>query len=169
MEYLKENAMIRLMKASLTMFVLLLLASLSAEAQVVSNTTFQIHQPMVQTIYDVCTGVNVDLSGEYFYEYQFVQMSNGDTHLNWTSHYNLVGMEGGIKYIGKDQQKYDVRTDPDGFPPQPTSDFHTSDKFKLIAQGKAPDMTIQSFQHIKIDKNNNVVVDKEKDPIVKCK
>jgi hypothetical protein len=70
--------------------------------------------------------------------------------------------------MGKDQQKYDLKTDPDGFPPQPTSDFHTSDKFKLIAQGKAPDMTIQSFQHIRIDKNNNVVADQEKSPVVKC-
>jgi len=139
-----------------------------AQGQTVTNTKYEIHQPLTQTILDACTNVSVDLSGEYFYEYHFVQMANGDTHLHWTSHYNLVGTENGIKYIGKDQQNYDMKSDPDGFPPQPTSDFHTSDKFKLIAQGKAPDMTMQSFQHVKVDKNGNVVVDQDKPPVVKC-
>lgn len=160
--------MTRFTKTLFAIFALVLLAGLSAQAQVVSNINYQQHYPITQTILDVCNNVSVDLSGEYFMEYHFEQMANGDTHLHWTSHYNLVGSEGGIKYIGKDQQNYNLKSDPDGFPPQATSDFHTSDKFKLIAQGKAPDMTIQSFLHIKVNASGQTVLDQEKSPVVKC-
>jgi hypothetical protein len=50
----------------------------------------------------------------------------------------------------------------------PTSDFRTNDKFKLIAQGPTPDMTMTQQLHIKVDANNNVTVQKDGNPVIKC-
>ena len=156
------------------MRILLAVAVVSAatvtQAQT-SVTSYQLHQPITQTITDVCMPGNppITLRGEYFYEYHFQQQPNGDTHLHWTSHYNITGTEGGIQYFSTDQQTYDLKMDPDGtFPPVPTSDFHTTDKFKLIAQGPYPKETIQSFQHMKVNAQNVVTVDQEKPSVVKC-
>ena len=161
--------MIQFVKVSLAMVLLAVLAAIPVQAQT-SNVSYQLHQPISQTITDVCMPGNptITLSGEYFFEYHFEQQPNGDTHLHWTSHYNITGVEYGIKYVSTDQQDYDLKTDPDGFPPQPTSDFHTSDKFKLIAQGPYPKETIQSFLHIKVNPNNVVTVNLDNGPIVKC-
>lgn len=161
--------MCKIMRALLGVMALGLVAGLAAQGQT-SNTSYQIHQPISQSIADVCMPGNptITLTGEYFFEYHFEQQPNGDTHTHWTSHYNITGMEAGIKYVSTDQQTYDVKADPDGFPPQPTSDFHTTDKFKLIAQGPYPKETIQSFLHIKVNANNVVTVDQDQGPIVKC-
>ena len=162
--------MLKIMKMLVGLSVLILLAGLSAQAQT-ANTSYQLHQPITQTIVDPCVPGNptITLSGEYFYEYHFQQQPNGDTHLHWTSHYNLKGTEAGINYVSTDQQTYDLKMDPDGtFPPVPTSDFHTTDKFKLIAQGPYPKETIQSFQHIKVNAQNVITVNQDKDPVVKC-
>jgi hypothetical protein len=169
MNRLKEFAMRKLMRVLFGSATLVMFAGLSAQAQT-SVTSYQVHYPISQTLTDVCmTGSpTITLSGEYFFEYFFQQQANGDTHLHWTSHYNITGVEDGIQYIGTDQQKYDLKADPDGFPPQPTSDFHTTDKFKLIAQGPYPKETIQSFLHVKVNAGNVVTVNQEKAPIVKC-
>jgi hypothetical protein len=168
MTNLKELAMIQFVKIFSVITVLTVLAALPAQAQT-SNVSYQLHQPITQTLTDTCTGQTVTLSGEYFYEYHFEQQPNGDTHVHWTSHYNLTGVEAGVKYVSTDQQNSDLKMDPDGtFPPVPTSDFHTSDKFKLIAQGPYPKMTMQSFLHVKVDANDNVVVNQDGAPVVKC-
>jgi hypothetical protein len=111
------------------------------------------------------------LGGEFFYEFHCESKANGDLYEHWTSHYNLTGTDSnGIKYVGKDQQHYETKLDPDGtFPPVPTSDFRTSDKFKLIAQGPTPDMTMTQKLHIRVDANNKVTVDKDGSPVIKCK
>jgi len=147
-----------------------LLVAVPLHAQT-SNVSYQLHQPLSQTITDVCMTGNpiITLSGEYFMEYSFQQQPNGDTHLHWTSHYNLTGTELGINYVSTDQQTYDLKMDPDGsFPPVPTSDFHTSDKFHLIAQGPYPKETIQSFLHVRVNAQNVVTVNQDQGPIVKC-
>jgi hypothetical protein len=132
--------------------------------------SFQFHQPLTQTITDTCITGNpsVTLSGEIFFEYFFQQQPNGDTHMHMTSHYNITGVENGIKYVSTDHQTSDLKTDPDGFPPQPTSDFHTSDKFKLIAQGPYPKMTVQSFMHVRVNASGQITVNQDQGPIVKC-
>jgi hypothetical protein len=86
------------------------------------------------------------------------------------THYNVTGTDSnGIKYVGKDQQNYDLKLDPDGtFPPVPTSDFRTNDRFKLIAQGPTPDMTMTQKLHIKVDANGSKTVDQEGPPVIKC-
>ena len=72
--------------------------------------------------------------------------------------------------MGKDEQHYDIKLDPDGtFPPVPTSDTRTSDKFKLKAQGPTPDLTMTWSLHVKIDANNNITVQKDGQPVIKCK
>src|SRR5215469_18873438 len=170
MTTLKESAMIPSMKTMFLFVAFVGLAVLSVQAQT-SNVSYQLHQSITQTITDVCMAGNpvITLSGEYFYEYHFELQPNGDSHLHWTSHYNITGVENGITFVSTDQQSYDLKMDPDGsFPPVPTSDFHTSDKFKLIAQGPYPKETIQSFLHVKVNANNVVTVDQEKAPIVKC-
>ena len=162
--------MIRFIKTISAMMAFALLTVLSTQGQT-SNVSYQFHQPITQTLTDTCMPGSpiVTLSGDLFYEYSFQQQPNGDTHLHWTSHYNLTGVENGIKFVSTDQQTYDLKMDPDGtFPPVPTSDFHTSDKFKLIAQGPYPKMAIQSFTHVKVNANNQIVVDQEHDPVVKC-
>jgi len=160
--------MIQVVKMFLAMVALVAVSVLPSQAQT-SNVSYQYHQPLTQTLTDTCTNQTVTLSGEYFYEYHFEQQPNGDTHLHWTSHFNLTGVEAGVKYVSTDQQNYDLKMDPDGtFPPVPTSDFHISDKFKLIAQGPYPKMTMQSFLHVKVDANNNIVVNQDKPPVVKC-
>ncbi len=76
----------------------------------------------------------------------------------------------GIKYVGKDEQHYDYKLDPDGtFPPVPTADFRTSDKFKLKAQGPTPDLTITQKLHVRVDASNNATIDREGQPVTKCK
>jgi hypothetical protein len=171
---------------SLCLAIIAVLVALPASAQNTSgcgaagsnsNVNYTLHQPITQTLYNTCTattanplGTQVTLGGELFFEYHCETKANGDLHEHWTSHYNLTGVDSnGIKYVGKDQQSYDVKLDPDGtFPPVPTSDFRTSDKFKLIAQGPTPDMTMTQKLHIKVDANNNVTVDKEGPPVIKC-
>jgi hypothetical protein len=139
-----------------------------------SNSTqnFTLHQPISQTLTNSCVSpaAMVTLGGEFFFEFHCETKANGDFHEHWTSHYNLTGVDtNGIKYVGKDQQNYDLKMDPDGtFPPVPTSDFRTSDKFKLIAQGPTPDMTMTQNLHIKVDANNNVTVQKDGNPVIKC-
>jgi hypothetical protein len=181
----------------LALAIIAVLAALPASAQscssstTASSVTYNLHQPITQTIYDVCTaspatagydpatigctGLNPDpkacvtLGGEFFYEWSCQTQANGDYHLHWTSHYNLTGTENGIKYIGKDTNHIDLKMDFDGtFPPVPTSDFTTSDKFKLIAQGPTPDMTMTQQTHIRVDANNNVTVDQVGGPTIKC-
>jgi len=138
-----------------------------------STVNYTLHQPISQTLTNVCTNpaTTVTLGGEFFFEFHCETKANGDLHEHWTSHYNLTGTDAnGIKYVGKDQQNYELKLDPDGtFPPVPTSDFRTSDKFKLIAQGPTPDMTMTQKLHIRVDANNNVTVDKEGPPVTKCK
>ena len=138
-----------------------------------SNVNFTFHQPISQTLGNMCTSpaTTVTLGGEFFFEFHCETKANGDFHEHWTSHYNVTGTDSnGVKYVGKDQQSYDLKLDPDGtFPPVPTSDFRTSDKFKLKAQGPTPDMTMTQKLHIKVDANNNVTVEKDGDPVVKCK
>jgi hypothetical protein len=138
-----------------------------------TNVNYTLHQPITQPVTNQCTSpaATFDLGGEYFYEFHCETKANGDLHVHWTSHYNLTGTDSnGIKYVGKDQQNYDLKLDPDGtFPAVPTSDFRTSDKFKLKAQGPTPDMTMTQKLHIKVDANNKVTVEKDGDPVVKCK
>jgi hypothetical protein len=168
MNKFKEFAMSKIGKILLTMTAFVLVA-LPLHAQS-SNVSYQLHQPISQTITDVCMPgtPTITLSGEYFFEYSFQQQPNGDTHLHWTSHYNITGVEYGINYVSTDQQTYDLKADPDGFPPQPTSDFHTTDKFKLIAQGPYPKETIQSFLHIRVNAQNVVTLNQDQGLIVKC-
>jgi hypothetical protein len=138
-----------------------------------SNVNFTFHQPISQTLTNSCTSpaTAVTLGGEFFFEFHCETKANGDFHEHWTSHYNVTGTDSaGIKYVGKDTQNYDLKMDPDGtFPPVPTSDFRTNDKFKLIAQGPTPDLTMTQKLHTKVDANNNVTVEKEGNPVVKCK
>jgi hypothetical protein len=143
-----------------------------------SNVNYTLHQPASETVYNTCaattanpSGPAVTLGGEYFYEFHCETKANGDLHEHWTSHYNLTGTDSnGIKYVGKDQQNYDLKLDPDGtFPPVPTSDFRTSDKFKLKAQGPTPDLTMTTKLHIRVDANNNVTVQQDGQPVIKCK
>ena len=137
-----------------------------------STVNYTFHQPISQTLQNTCTNpaTTVTLGGELFFEFHCETKANGDFHEHWTSHYNLTGVDSnGIKYVGKDQQNYDLKMDPDGtFPPVPTSDFRTSDKFKLIAQGPTPDMTMTQNLHVKVDANNNVTVKQDGAPVIKC-
>ena len=137
-----------------------------------SNVNYTLHQPISQTLTNTCTipATTVTLGGEFFFEFHCETKANGDFHEHWTSHYNLTGTDSnGIKYVGKDQQNYDLKMDPDGtFPPVPTSDFRTSDKFKLIAQGPTPDMTMTQKLHVKVDANNNVTVQQDGNLVPKC-
>jgi len=137
-----------------------------------SNVNFTLHQPISQTLTNTCTSpaTTVTLGGEFFFEFHCETKANGDFHEHWTSHYNVTGTATGIKYVGKDTQNYDLKMDPDGtFPPVPTSDFRTNDKFKLIAQGPTPDLTMTQQFHIKVDVNNNPTVEKDGNPVIKCK
>ena len=138
-----------------------------------STVNFTFHQPISQTITNTCASSNpsVTLGGEFFFEFHCETKANGDFHEHWTSHYNLTGVDNttGVKYVGKDQQSLDLKMDPDGtFPPVPTSDFRTSDKFKLIAQGPTPDLTMTQNLHVKVDANNNVTVVQQGNPVIKC-
>ena len=137
-----------------------------------SNVNFTFHQSISQSLTNTCTSTptNVILGGEFFFEYHCETKANGDFHEHWTSHYNVTGTDSnGVKYVGKDTQNYDLKMDPDGsFPPVPTSDFRTNDKFKLIAQGPTPDMTMTQQFHIKVDANNNITVQKDGNPVIKC-
>jgi len=137
-----------------------------------STVNFTFHQPVSQTLVNSCTSpaTTVTLGGEFFFEFHCETKANGDFHEHWTSHYNVTGTDSnGIKYVGKDQQNYDLKMDPDGtFPPVPTSDFRTNDKFKLIAQGPTPDLTLTQKIHTKVDANNNITVTQEGSPIPKC-
>jgi hypothetical protein len=168
MKNLKEFAMSGIKKVWLGIAVVVLVPCFAPAQN--SITSYQYHYPLTQTFTDVCMpgSPTITLSGEYFFEYFMDTRPNGDTHTHWTSHYNVTGVENGISFIGNDQQTYDLKADPDGFPPQPTSDFHTSDKFKLIAQGPYPKMTVQSFLHIRVNAANQVRVDQEKGPVTKC-
>jgi len=173
------NQFAKLLKVLFGLAPMVLLAAGAAHAQSCgaagSNSTvnYTLHQPITQVLTNVCTSpaTTVTLGGEFFYEFHCESKANGDLHEHWTSHYNLTGTDSnGIKYVGKDQQHYELKLDPDGtFPPVPTSDFRTSDKFKLIAQGPTPDVTMTQKLHIKVDANNNVTVDKEGSPVIKCK
>lgn len=138
-----------------------------------STVNFTLHQPISQTLTNSCVSppATVNLGGELFFEFHCETKANGDFHEHWTSHYNLTGVDtaSGVKYVGKDQQNYDLKMDPDGtFPPVPTSDFRTSDKFKLIAQGPTPDLTMTQNLHVKVDANNNVTVKQDGSPVIKC-
>jgi hypothetical protein len=143
-----------------------------------TNVNYTLHQPVSETVYNSCTattanpsGTAVTLGGEYFFEFHCETKANGDLHEHWTSHYTLTGQDtNGVTYVGKDEQHYDLKLDPDGtFPSVPTSDFRTSDKFKLKAQGPPPDLTMTQKLHIKVDANNNVTVQKDGQPVIKCK
>ncbi len=138
-----------------------------------SNVNYTLHQPISQVLTNTCSNpaTTVTLGGEFFFEYHCETKANGDLHEHWTSHYNLTGTDSnGIKYVGKDSQHYELKLDPDGtFPPVPTSDFRTSDKFKLIAQGPTPDMTMTQKLHIRVDANNNATVQQDGQPVIKCK
>jgi len=143
-----------------------------------SNVNYNLHQPVSETLNNSCaattanpSGPLVTLGGEYFYEFHCETRANGDLHEHWTSHYNLTGQDAnGIKYVGKDEQHYDYKLDPDGtFPPVPTADFRTSDKFKLKAQGPTPDLTITQKLHVRVDASNNATIDREGQPVTKCK
>ena len=164
------------------LFLLILLLVAPAHAQSTfgcgavdskTNVNYTLHQPVSQTLTNTCTSpaTTVTLGGEYFFEFHCETKANGDLHEHWTSHYNLTGQDSsGVKYVGKDEQHYDLKLDPDGtFPPVPTSDFRTSDKFKLKAQGPTPDLTTTQRLHIKVDANNNVTVEKDGQPVIKCK
>ena len=173
------NQFAKLLKVLFGLALMVLLAASAAYAQSCgvagSNSTvnYTLHQPITQVLTNVCTNpaTTVILGGEFFFEFHCESKANGDLHEHWTSHYNLTGTDSnGIKYVGKDQQHYELKLDPDGtFPPVPTSDFRTSDKFKLIAQGPTSDMTMTQKLHIRVDANNNVTVDKEGPPVIKCK
>ena len=143
-----------------------------------SNVNYTLHQPVSESVHNSCTattanpaGTPVNLGGELFMEYHCETKANGDLHEHFTSHYNMTGQDSsGVKYVGKDQQNYDLKLDPDGsFPPVPTSDTRTSDKFKLKAQGPTPDLTMTWNLHVKIDANNNITVQKDGQPVIKCK
>jgi len=169
--------------------IIAVLAALPASAQSCSSSTtkstvtYNLHQPVTQTLYDSCTqgpgydGVStfdpnsyVTLGGEYFYEYSCQTQPNGDYHLRWTSHYNLTGTKNGVKYIGKDTQTYNLKMDPDGsFPPVPTSDFMTQDKFSLIAQGPTPDEIMTQRIHVRVNAQGAITVDQQGSPVIKCK
>lgn len=176
---------------SLGLAIIAVLATLPASAQSCSSSTnasrvsYNLHQPITQTLYDVCTvrpgydtvstGPNPDptsfitLGGEFFYEWSCMTKPNGDYHLQVTSHYNLTGTKAGIKYVGKDTQTSDLKMDPDGtFPPVPTSDFRTSDKFRLIAQGPTPDEIMTQKTHVRINAAGAVTITQEGSPVIKC-
>jgi hypothetical protein len=181
---------------SLGVAIIAVLAALPASAQSCSSTTkssvsYNLHNPITQTLYDVCTaspatagydtdiigctGLHPDpnacvtLGGEYFYEWSYQGWPNGDCHVQWTSHYNLTGTKNGVKYIGKDTQHYNLKMDPDGsFPPVPTSDFTTSDKFRLIAQGPTPDEIMTQKTHVRVNAQGVITVDQQGSPVIKC-
>jgi hypothetical protein len=138
-----------------------------------STVNYTLHNPVSQTVTNSCTSpaTTVNLGGEFFFEFHCEAKANGDLHEHWTSHYNVTGTDSNsVKYVGNDQQSYDLKLDPDGtFPPVPTSDLRTSDKFKLIAQGPTPDMIMTQKLHITVDANNNVTVVKDGPAVIKCK
>jgi hypothetical protein len=168
--------------------IIVVLATLPASAQSCSSSTskstvtYSVHQPITQTVYDVCTqrpgydavsnqdpDSQITLGGEFFYEWSCQTQSNGDYHLHWTSHYNLTGTKNGVNYVGKDQQNYDLKMDPDGsFPPVPTSDFMTSDRFRLIAQGPTPDEIMTQKTHVRVNAQGVITVSQQGPPVIKC-
>lgn len=173
---------------SLGLAIIAVLAALPATAQSCSSSTtkstvtYNLHQPITQTLYDVCTqgpgydGVTtfnlnsyVTLGGEFFYEWSCQSQPNGDYHLQVISHYNLTGTKNGVKYIGKDTQTYNLKMDPDGsFPPVPTSDLTTSDTFRLIAQGPTPDEIMTQRTHIRVNAQGVITVTQQGSPVIKC-
>jgi hypothetical protein len=178
--------------------LLVLLAGVPCWAQCPGSAiSYKYQQPITQMVYNFCAARSslgfdsyplsetdplpsnpdpnalVTLSGGYFFEQSFEPKPNGDCHVHWTSHYNLTGQTAqGINYVGKDQQNYDLKLDPDSTG-APTSDFMTSDKFKLIAQGPTPDVTMIQKLHVRVsvDKNGNVNtnIQKNGNPVFKCK
>ena len=121
------NQFAKLLKVLFGLALMVLLAASAAYAQSCgvagSNSTvnYTLHQPITQVLTNVCTNpaTTVILGGEFFFEFHCESKANGDLHEHWTSHYNLTGTDSnGIKYVGKDQQSYELKLDPDGtFPP----------------------------------------------------
>jgi len=140
------------------LFLLTLLGSCPAYAQSTfgcgavgsnSNVNYNLHQPVSETLNNSCAATTairrarLSLWAGVLLRVPLRDEANGDLHEHWTSHYNLTGQDAnGIKYVGKDEQHYDYKLDPDGtFPPcQPL--ISGPPTVKLKAQGPTPDLTI---------------------------
>ena len=142
-----------------------------AFGQSASNISYTLHVPITnQQYFNQCTspalpnGEAVTMNGEMLYDYHF-SMDGDGMHLHWSSTTNLtgVGSISGAKYVGKDNQQYNLRTEDFA------QDWTTSEKTKLIAQGPTPNMMLTQRLHFKTDKNGNATVSKDGEPVIKCR
>jgi hypothetical protein len=131
------------------------------------NVHYTLHYPVVDQPYtNQCNGEAVNMNGEEVYDYRFWQDSDGDsTFFEIKSNLTLtgVGSVSGAKYVATDSQLYLTRTH------DIASNFTTSEKIKMIAQGPTPDMLLTQRTHVVVDKRGNILVDKVGAPVVKCK
>jgi hypothetical protein len=88
------------------------------------------------------------------YEYFSSTEADGDhTHFHITSNTQLsgVGQTTGAKYVGKNSTNYQTVTKESS-----ASDFTSTEKTRLVAQGPTPDMMLRQNVHVVIDSKGNI-------------
>ena len=120
-----------------------------------SVTKYSLDQPVTnQEYYKVCTNEVVLMNGTMHFEYFFSVDADGTTvhyHINSNTRLAGVGKISGAKYVGSNSTNYQTITTGSG-----ASDFSSSEKIRLIAQGATPDMMLRQNIHVVVDSRGNI-------------
>jgi hypothetical protein len=129
-------------------------ASPHAPRAAAGTTTVSENFPVSGTIFNDCTGEDLAYSGSFHTVFHVTTTANGGFHVvaeGNASRIKGVGLTSGIRYTG-------TQAETDVFNITAATEETATFTFKAIAQGSAPDQTVQALFHITIDANGTVTV-----------
>lgn len=143
----------------IVLLALTTLAAAPAAAEVVTN----VRTPIAGTIVNICNGENVDYAGEEHFVFRATVDGSGGIHLgiHQNIHVSGTGQTTGAKYSGSQQDNEHVNL-------VGAQNLSLNFSFKLIGQGKVPNLVVHETVHITVNANGDVTVNRT-DLRIECK
>jgi hypothetical protein len=137
--------------------ILVLSAGITAVAQT-STVHYSYDQPVSNQAYtNDCNGEMVMMNGTMHFEYFYstdADSDHTDYHITSSTKLTGVGVTTGAQYMGNNSTNYHTVTHG-----AVASDFSSTEKTRLVAQGSTPDMTLRQTVHVVVDPHGNIHAD----------
>ena len=154
----------RLWYTSTSVAILFAAASIPAQQSV---TKYTLDQPVTNQPYlNQCNGETVMMNGTMHFEYFFSTDADGDKtdyHVTSMTQLTGVGQTTGATYVAKNSNSYHTVTKESS-----ASDFTSTEKTRLVAQGPTPDMILRQRVHVVVDGKGNIHADTDTQTVT-CK
>lgn len=120
-----------------------------------SVTKYSLDVPVTnQTYYNDCNNEMVVMNGTMHFEYYFSTDADGSTtryHMSSNTKLSGIGQISGAQYVGSNSSNYQTATRGTG-----ASNFSSTEKTRLVAQGPTPDMVLRQNIHMVVDASGHI-------------